>query len=160
MSNHYEERDAFALDKAGGYYSRHVVAMTKEWLHSKSDIAAELAHRDREIDLLKAQIECLRNAFDELHGVAASCNNWEKFPQAALDKACNALMARPVECLTEIKAQAVEAEYKDLLHVVANQYDGNDGREWSTGANHVFMLFAKEINKRVNQVHHQRGKND
>ena len=60
----------------------------------------------------------------------------------------------------EIKAQAVEAEYKDLLHVVANQYAGNDGREWSTGANHVFMLFAKEINKRVNQVHHQRGKND
>lgn len=62
MSNQYEDRDAFELDKAGGYYTRHVVAMTKEGLHSKSDIAAELAHRDYEIDKLKAQVEQLRKA--------------------------------------------------------------------------------------------------
>lgn len=55
-----EDRDAFELDKAGGYYTRHVVAMTKEGLHSKSDIAAELAYRDMVIDELKAQVEQLR----------------------------------------------------------------------------------------------------
>jgi len=54
----YDERDAFKLDIAGGYYGRHVQAMTREKLHSKSDIAAELGHRDMTIDeLLKELIE-------------------------------------------------------------------------------------------------------
>jgi len=48
----YDERDAFKLDITGGYYGRHVQAMTREKLHSKSDIAAELAHRDMIIDTL------------------------------------------------------------------------------------------------------------
>lgn len=47
--NQYAERDAMALDKAGNHYCRHVVAMTKEGLHSKSDIAAELGFRDARI---------------------------------------------------------------------------------------------------------------
>jgi hypothetical protein len=37
----------------GGYYQRHVSAMTVEGLHEKSDIAAELAFRDWQIDELK-----------------------------------------------------------------------------------------------------------
>ena len=47
----YAERDVIAL---GDYYIRHVSAMTSEGLHFKSDIAAELAWRDAEIDRLKA----------------------------------------------------------------------------------------------------------
>lgn len=35
------------------YYSAHVSAMTSEDLHSKHDIAQELAGRDREIEQLK-----------------------------------------------------------------------------------------------------------
>ena len=46
----YNQRDIISL---GNYYTNHVLAMTKESLHSKSDIAAELAHRDIEIDKLK-----------------------------------------------------------------------------------------------------------
>lgn len=53
----YAERDIMALDEAGNYYIKHVSAMTGEKLHSKSDIAAELAHRDYEIDKLKARIQ-------------------------------------------------------------------------------------------------------
>lgn len=53
-AKHYADRNIIALDKAGGYYSRHVMALTREDLHSKSDIAAELAWRDAEIDRLKA----------------------------------------------------------------------------------------------------------
>ena len=50
----YKERDPMALDAAGGYYFRHVNAMTEERLHSKADIAAELGYRDMVIDdLLK-----------------------------------------------------------------------------------------------------------
>lgn len=52
----YAERDPMALDEAGNYYCRHVSAMTKEGLHSKSAIAAELAHRDMEIDRLRARL--------------------------------------------------------------------------------------------------------
>ncbi len=49
---HYAERDIMAMDRAGNYYCRHVSAMTREGLHSKSDIAAELGFRDQRIDAL------------------------------------------------------------------------------------------------------------
>lgn len=48
----YADRDIIAQ---GSYYLRHVSAMTAERLHEKSDIAAELAHRDQEIDRLRAE---------------------------------------------------------------------------------------------------------
>lgn len=38
------------------HYSAHVSAMTSEGLHSKGDIAAELAFRDREIARLKREL--------------------------------------------------------------------------------------------------------
>lgn len=53
---HYAPRDVVQLDKEGNYYCRHVSAMTTENLHSKSDIAAELAWRDNQIDELKEQL--------------------------------------------------------------------------------------------------------
>lgn len=54
----------------------------------------------------------------------------------------------PQQCLRDIQAEAVRDAYKDLLHVVANQYGDDDTTEWSIGANHVFRLFAREISKR------------
>lgn len=48
----YKDRCPMALDAAGGYYFRHVNAMTGEKLHSKADIAAELGYRDLIIDEL------------------------------------------------------------------------------------------------------------
>ena len=53
---YYAERDVDALDEQGGYYFRHVDAMTREGLHSKSQIAAELAFRDAEIDKLRKEL--------------------------------------------------------------------------------------------------------
>lgn len=53
----YAERDIVQLDREGDYYIRHVSAMTQEDLHSKSSIAAELAWRDYQIDLLKSELE-------------------------------------------------------------------------------------------------------
>lgn len=49
---YYDERDLMMLDKAGNYYSRHIQAMTAEQLESKSDIAAELAWRDYQIEAM------------------------------------------------------------------------------------------------------------
>ncbi len=50
----YAERD---IEEQGEHYVRHVGAMTAEQLHAKSDIAAELAHRDIEIDRLRAALK-------------------------------------------------------------------------------------------------------
>ena len=47
----YADRDSLAL---GQTYMNHVMAMTAEGLHAKSDIAAELAWRDKQIEALQA----------------------------------------------------------------------------------------------------------
>lgn len=63
MTKLYDQRDACELDEAGNFYTKHVCAMTAEELHSKSDIAAELGHRDLQIKQLQ---ESLRWALDNL----------------------------------------------------------------------------------------------
>ena len=52
--NHYGRRD---IESLGEYYTRHVAAMTREQLCSKSDIAAELAYRDKLIDELSGHLQ-------------------------------------------------------------------------------------------------------
>ena len=52
----YSKRDIMKLDDDGGYYFRHVLAMTAEKLHSKTDIAAELAYRDHRITELEVKL--------------------------------------------------------------------------------------------------------
>lgn len=42
------------------FYSRHVLAMTDEDLRAKCDIAAELAYRDKQINILKYQLDVLK----------------------------------------------------------------------------------------------------
>lgn len=54
----YAERDAQELEP---WFSRHLSAMTGEALHSKSDIACELAFRDAAIAELKAENRALSN---------------------------------------------------------------------------------------------------
>lgn len=53
----YPPRDPLALDRAGGYYARHVRGMTAEKLHGKAEIAEQLAWRDAEIDRLRAALD-------------------------------------------------------------------------------------------------------
>ena len=50
----YAERDTEAQ---GPHYTKHICHMTGEGLHDKSEIAAELAHRDIEIERLKSGIK-------------------------------------------------------------------------------------------------------
>ena len=70
MKTHYAERDH---SKQGKHYMAHVSAMTGETLHSKSAIAAELAHRDIEIERLRAALSklCTELEDDESHGAGA-----------------------------------------------------------------------------------------
>jgi len=63
MSDIYAERD---IVEQGDYYFRHASAMTGEGLHHKSNIAAELAHRDIQIDDLRQQLEASERRKEEL----------------------------------------------------------------------------------------------
>ena len=53
----YKDRDSMKLDELGGYYCKHIAAMTAEGLHSKSAIADELAWRDMIIDRQQSDIK-------------------------------------------------------------------------------------------------------
>ncbi len=50
------------------YYSRHVIAMTREELHGKSDIACELAFRDKRIADVEAELLSLREQLAAING--------------------------------------------------------------------------------------------
>lgn len=69
MSKQYAERDIESLDEVGGFYSRHVSAMTGEGLHTKSSIAAELGHRDMVISEL---LEALQMALEWIDAVPSN----------------------------------------------------------------------------------------
>jgi len=58
--NLYAKRDPMDLDKKGDHYYKHINHMTREDLHSKSDIACELAYRDIRIEELEAKLETER----------------------------------------------------------------------------------------------------
>ncbi len=58
MEKQYAERNIEELEP---HYMTHAMAMTVEKLHSKMQIAAELACRDQEIERLKEQIEKAKN---------------------------------------------------------------------------------------------------
>lgn len=62
----YAERDSMALDDAGGYHTRHVIAMTTEGLYAKADIAAELGLRDMHIDVLLEAVQKYEAAFSAM----------------------------------------------------------------------------------------------
>ena len=71
-----EERDPMGLDEDGGFYSKHVMAMTVEKLHSKAKIAAELGHRDRVIATQQARIEALEKLLDP-ETLARKIGDWD-----------------------------------------------------------------------------------
>ena len=60
----YARRDAAALDVWGGFYHRHVRAMTEEKLHGKAEIAAELGWRDLRIFQLETELEALKQQME------------------------------------------------------------------------------------------------
>ena len=119
MSKQYAERDASALDEAGGYYIRHVSAMTKEGLHSKSDIAAELGYRDMLLDSLGAKVSELLTQRDELQAslqrLISSDPHIEMFPTSELEICANNDALPPTlreQAASVIQARAVIAMVK------------------------------------------------
>lgn len=68
----YAERDLMAMDFAGDHYCRHISAMTREKLNSKSDIAAELGWRDMQIANLQQQLTATTNSLTNTQEVLKS----------------------------------------------------------------------------------------
>lgn len=60
----YAERDIMQLDLDGNYYCNHVLSMTREGLHDKSDIAAELAFRDHQLAALREELAAMNTYRD------------------------------------------------------------------------------------------------
>ncbi|RBO13347.1 hypothetical protein [Pantoea sp. 3_1284] len=103
----YGDRDLMAMDIAGNHYCRHVDHMTRESLHSKSDIAAELGWRDMQIAELQQSLDA---ANAERERFAVQC--------AAAKIAVQAAKAAGFECtlntpavdayLNAVRAEAIE----------------------------------------------------
>lgn len=72
----YDHRDVMALNKHGNVYVRHVEAMTAEGLHSKSDIAAELAWRDVKLHEANVAVHNLIDAKEALEAQMAVIREW------------------------------------------------------------------------------------
>jgi hypothetical protein len=77
----YADRDAI---RQGQHYTKHVEAMTAEGLHSKADIAAELAHRDIEIERLRGALEKVC-AVDKAAAGKRDCLIWAEMLSEAAD---------------------------------------------------------------------------
>ena len=71
----YAERDVMALDVAGEFYAKHVMAMTAEGLHSKAAIAAELAWRDSVVEDLKTKLFMAAEEKEDMRKVAVGLAN-------------------------------------------------------------------------------------
>lgn len=124
---HYAERD---IESQGEHYVNHVMAMTSESLHGKSNIAAELAHRDIRIAELEARIldldECNHSAMNMVRDQAVCiCELYDDLKTAKRDgviAAVNDLTA----CVVPIELKSC-AVYKaiDLIDY-ANSLTGEE----------------------------------
>ena len=70
MNNEYADRDIMGQRD---HYAKHVQAMTSENLHCKSDIAAELAHRDIRIAEIEKDKSTLLSIYKQFESTIYDC---------------------------------------------------------------------------------------
>lgn len=106
--NLYAERDTESL---GYFYVDHVMAMTREKLHAKSAIAAELAHRDK-------MIKTLENALDDSGKTVADLSS--TLVQIAGAVGCSGLDSKLPELVAKLAAR--EKLYTETVNAMAAYY--------------------------------------
>lgn len=122
----YADRDALLLDQLGGYYSRHVSGMTREQLHSKADIAAELAHRDMLIDASVARLTAVMSER------AAEASEYSHHVAQLAAARASAQIAAVISCI-------------DLLRNIETTYRDNPGMGFAaTTENHTAQTFKSD----------------
>lgn len=98
----YGDRDLMAMGEAGNHYIRHVDHMTRESLHSKSDIAAELGWRDMQIAALQQKLDAVlmeHKLMDSAIGAIADAH------ATGVDE----LLTKEINAAVNIEAPATEA---------------------------------------------------
>jgi len=81
MSEYKQFDEDFAYDNFSGGYAKHVSAMTGEKLHSKADIAWELAYRDYRIEQLErdlAELKAQPSTREVIEDVIVGARNYIK----------------------------------------------------------------------------------
>lgn len=114
----YAERDLMAMDYAGNHYCRHVSAMTREQLHSKSDIAAELGWRDLQIAELKAQRDALAADREKFAVQCAAAKIAVQYAQAAGFE-CTLNTPAVDAYLNSVRAEGAQAVEQKLIRMCA-----------------------------------------
>lgn len=103
----YAKRDLMAMDVAGNHYCWHVDHMTREKLHSKSDIAAELGWRDMQIAKLTAERDALAAENAMLKDINAWCQT-EAFHNMHREfKKAEAIGCPDVDCMHDAMLVAI-----------------------------------------------------
>lgn len=87
MTTHYN-KDRCSIE-LGQYFCDHMDAMTREGLHEKTDIAVELAYRDKRIDVLQSK----REASKKLEAKAKEFVEKLRANQTDIDLEAKALIA-------------------------------------------------------------------
>lgn len=137
----YAERDIIGMDSKGGHYCRHISAMTREGLHSKSDIAAELGFRDMVIAELEAKCAALAaereivnadNAYlrDQIMCLARECdritythtNKVTDAHQSEAERDLANTYPASSALLAEVRASAVEEACLKISNAIVNCY--------------------------------------
>lgn len=120
----YDVRDAMALDTAGGYYFRHVSAMTAEELDRKSDIAAELGWRDMQIADLQRKVEALAVERD----LVAADNSYLRGQIISWAKECDRIIYTHTNKVTDAHQLEAEKELSSTLRMADAVLAGIEAR--------------------------------
>lgn len=117
---HYPKHDAQAL---GQDYINHVMAMTREGLHSKSDIAIQLAWRDAELRRLHQQELALMQWIEKTNWVQVDAQPSElgRHRADAIQMRVARLHAANLDCVEHFNA--VKAERDELLKALKQIMD-------------------------------------
>ena len=108
----YPEQDHMAL---GEYYLRHIDRMTAEGLHRKSDIAAQLAWRDREIDRLRASTPIPAGEPVAWQGVHEPWDFWQSKPEGIAVRPLFATPpAPPAHKVVPLSDERIAADFKRI----------------------------------------------
>lgn len=127
----YAERDLMGVDVTGNHYCRHISAMTREQLHSKSDIAAELGWRDMQIAELKAQRDALAADRERFAVQCAAAKIAVQYARAAgfectlntpaVDAFLNSVRAEGVEMFADLTISIGEEEKSETVIYAGKQ---------------------------------------
>jgi hypothetical protein len=118
----YPEQDHMAL---GEYHLRHIDRMTAEGLHRKSDIAAQLAWRDREIDRLRASTPIPAGEPVAWQGVHEPWDFWQSKPEGIAVRPLFATPpAPPAHKVVPLSEERIEDAWRKVRRSYSWEEDG------------------------------------